>query len=204
MMRDWMVALWIACLGSAGWSQGSSGLAVSETKAERARIEGVRQQKTAELDAEESACLSRFAVTDCQNQVGVRRRQMLSELKRQETILNAAERQLRAVEQLQRGDAKAADNLQRQLEAQANIDKRALENREQTQSDKQRAHQLQAQPAKNQVPMVQSGSTLDAKTMETNREAYLEKQRSLEKRRQDRDRRLLDQGKDVRPLPLPP
>ena len=129
---------------------------------------------------------------------------MLSELKRQETILNAAEREQRGLEQLQRADAKAADNVQHRLDAQVNTDKRALEDREKAQIDKQRTHKQQAQPAKSLAPMAKSGALPDAKTAEKNRETYLEKQRALEKRRQEREQRLLDQSNDVRPLPLPP
>lgn len=204
MMRRCLVALWFASMSFAGWGQGDTGLMVSGNPAERARIESLRQQKTAELDAEDAACLSRFAVTDCQNQVGVRRRQMLSDLKRQEAVLNAAERKQRGTEQLERAELKAADNVQRQLEAQANTDKQALQTREQAQQDKQRAHQLRAQPARNQDPTAKSGTELDAKTVEKNREAFLEKQQALEKRRQERDQRLLDHGKGAAPLPLPP
>lgn len=204
MMRRWSVALWISSLSAAGWSQGGPGLLVSGTLTERVHIDSLRQQKTAELDAEEAACLTRFAVTGCINQVGVRRRQMLSELKRQETILNAAEREQRGLEQLQRADAKAADNVQHRLDAQVNTDKRALEDREKAQIDKQRTHKQQAQPAKSLAPIAKSGALPDAKTAEKNRETYLEKQRALEKRRQEREQRLLDQSNDVRPLPLPP
>lgn len=204
MMRPCLFALWIASMSFAGWGQGDTGLLVPGNQAERARIESLRQQKTAELDAEDAACLSRFAVTDCQNQVGVRRRQMLSDLKRQEAVLNAAERKQRGAEQLERAELKAADNVQRRLEAQTNIDKQAVENREQAQEHKQRTHQLRAQPTRSQAPSANSGSAQDAKTVEKNREAFLEKQQALEKRRQERDQRVLEQSKGIRSLPLPP
>ena len=204
MMRHCMVALSLSSLSAVGWSQGDPGLSVTETRVERARIDSVRLKKSAELDAEEAACLSRFATTDCQNQVGVRRRQMLSELKHQETVLNTAEREQRGIEQLHRAELKSVDNNRRQRDAQLRSEKRVLENRQKSQEDKQRAHLLQAQPAKNQAPMAETGPRLDAKTIKMNQEAYSEKQRSLEKRRQERDLRLLEQGKDVRPLPLPP
>ncbi len=171
---------------------------------ERARIEGLRQKKTVELDAEDAACLSRFAVADCQNRVSVQRRQMLSDLKRQETSLSAAERQQKGEEQLQRGTAKAEENVQRQLETQATAEKRRLEDRQKAQSDKQRVHREQAQPAGSKAGPSKSGSVMDAMTVAKNREAYLEKQKALEKRRQTRDQRLLDHGKGSAPLPLAP
>lgn len=203
MMRRWWVALWLAGLGTAGWSQGVPDVVVGG-QAERLRIDSMRQQKTAELDAEESACLSRFAVTDCQNEVGVRRRQMLSDLKRQEAVLNAADRKQRGVEQLQREELKAADNVQRQRDAQTRTEKSVLDDRQKTQDDKQRSHRRQAQPVRSQAPVAKTGAVLDAETIEKNRQAYSEKQKALEKRRQERDQRMLDHGKGSQPLPLPP
>lgn len=201
MMRQWMVALWLCGLCAACWSQADPVPSEGWAQAERIRINSERQQKTAELDAEEAACLSRFAVTDCQNQVGVRRRQMLSELKRQEAVLNAAERKQRGVEQLQREEVKAAENVQRQRDAQLRTDKSLTEDRQKKQDDKQRSHQQRAQPVKSQAPAAKTGTVLDAETVEKNRQAYSEKQKALEKRRQERDQRLLDHGKGSQPLP---
>ncbi|MES2583895.1 MAG: hypothetical protein V4627_14330 [Pseudomonadota bacterium] len=203
MMRQWMVALCLWGLSVAVWSQGDPGLAAGGVQSERARIDSQRQQRTTELDAEDAACLSRFAVTDCQNQVGVRRRQMLSDLKRQETSLNAAERQQKGEEQLQRGTDKAVENVQRKLDAQTTAEKNLLVDRQKAQDDKHRAHKEQAQPMRNTAPTAKSGSVLDAQTIEKNREAYLEKQKALEKRRKERDQRVLDHGKGGPPLPVP-
>ena len=203
MMRRWWVVLWLAGLGTAVWSQGAPDVG-GGGQAERLRIDSMRQQKTAELDAEESACLSRFAVTDCQNEVGVRRRQMLSDLKRQEAVLNAADRKQRGVEQLQREELKAADNVQRQRDAQTRTEKSVLQDRQKTQDDKQRSHRQRAQPVKSQAAVAKTGAVLDAETIEKNRQAYSDKQKALEKRRQERDQRLLDHGKGSQPLPLPP
>lgn len=203
MMLRWWVALLLACFGTAGWSQGAPDVVVGG-QAERLRIDSIRQQKTAELDAEESSCLSRFAVTDCQNQVGVRRRQMLSDLKRQEAVLNEAERKQRGVEQLQQEELKAAENVQRQRDAQVRSEKSVLEDRQKTQDDKQRSHRQRAQPVKSEAPAAKTGSVLDAETIEKNRQAYSDKQKALEKRRQERDQRLRDHGKGSQPLPLPP
>lgn len=52
--------------------------------------------------------------------------------------------------------------------------------------------------------VTKSKNILDPKVVAKNREAYVEKQRALEKRRQERDQRLRDQSKGVPALPLPP
>lgn len=204
MMRRGMVALWLFGLCAASWSQSDPGPAQDGIQAERLSIDKVRQQKTAELDAQEATCLSRFAVTDCQNQVGVLRRQMLSDLRRQESVLNAAERKQKGAEQLQREEVKAAENAQRQRDAEARAAKAELQDRQRAQADKQRSHQQRAQPVKSRAPDAKSGAVLEAETIEKNRQAFSDKQKALEKRRQERDQRLLDHGKGGQSLPLPP
>lgn len=204
MMRRWMVALWLIGAYVVAWSQGDPVPAEGAAQAERARIESLREKKTLELDAQDAACLSKFAVTDCQNQVGVRRRQMLSELKAREAALNGVERRQKGDDQLKQGQAKEAENRQRQLDSQATAEKLVLEDRQKTQRDKQRAHQQQAQPVGGKAAAVKSGPLVDAQTVQKNREAYLEKQTALEKRRKDRDQRVMDAGKAGPPLPLAP
>lgn len=202
-VRGLAMVLVLFSAGALGWSPSAHGQVADRIPAERARIEGERQQKTSAFDAEESACLTRFAVNDCQNQVGVRRRQMLSDLKRQEASLNAVERQQKGDEQLQRGQAKAVENVQREQDAQSTTGKMGLQDRQQAQDEKQRAHQ-QAKSVAIPAPAPKSGSTLDAKTVDENRKAYQEKQNALEKRRQERDQRVLEHGTSGPPLPLHP
>ena len=51
---------------------------------------------------------------------------------------------------------------------------------------------------------IKAGAVVDDKTAEKNRHAYLEKQKALERRRMERDQRLIDAGKAVPPLSLAP
>lgn len=197
-----VLATWL--LVCPAWSQQDASSVLGNQESERARIDNTRQQKTAELDAEESACLSKFAVTDCQNKVGVRRRKLLSDLKRQEAALNALERRQKGQEQLQRSEEKAADRAARQLELQTGPDRTSQNDKKKAQDDKILNHQLRAHPAGSPQPAGKSTSTLDAKQVEANREAYAEKQKALEKRRKDRDQRLLDKGVGSPPLPVAP
>lgn len=197
-----VLAAWL--LACPAWSQQDASSGLGNQESERARIENTRQQKTAELDAEESACLSKFAVTDCQNKVGARRRQMLSDLKRQEANLNTLERRQKGLDQLQRGEEKAADQAARQMELQAGPDRTSQSDRKKAQDEKILRHQQQANPAGSQPPAGKLTSTLDPKEVEANREAYAEKQKALDKRRKDREQRLLDKGVGSPPLPVAP
>lgn len=197
-----VLAAWL--LACPAWSQTEASSGTGNVASERTRIGNTRQQKTAELDAEESACLSKFAVTDCQNKVSTRRRQLLSDLKRQEADLNALERRQKGLEQLQRGEEKAADRAARQLELQTGPDRTAQSDKKKAQDEKILNHRQQANPAGSQPPAGKSSSTLDPKVVDAKREAYAEKQKALEKRRKDREQRLLDKGVGSPPLPVAP
>jgi len=197
-----LLTAWL--LACPAWSQPDGPPDTVNLESERARIDNTRLQKTAELDAEESACLSKFAVTDCQNKVSARRRQLLSDLKRQEASLNALERRRKGLEQLQRAEEKATDRAARQNELQTAPDRTSQSDKKKAQDDKILNHQQRAHPAGNQAPTGKSTSALDPKEVDANREAYAEKQRALEKRRRDRDQRLLDHGAGSVPLPTAP
>ena len=200
-----IATLLLLALGSSAWSQGDIPQKPDGSAAERARIDAIRQQKTAELDAEDTACFSKFAVTDCQNKVGARRRQMLADLKRQEVELNAVQRQQKGLEQLQNAEDKAVESAGRERNTQTNTEAKASEEeRRKILADKVQNHQRQAKTTGSQAPGTKSTSAIDAPTAEKNRAAYQEKLRALEKRRQERDQRILDHGAGGPPLPVAP
>ena len=204
MMRPLRIAalLLLACVSTA-WGQGDAGQTLAEgTGAERARINAVRQQKTVELDAEGAACLSKFTVTDCQNKVGTRRRQMLADLKRQELKLSEIERQQKVAEQVKKTQDKAAENAQREQDALPSAEKTSKEERQKNLDEKVLNHKHQAKPSK--APSTKSTSAPDAATLEKNRAAYQDKLKELEKRRQERDKRLKDHPASGPPLPVAP
>ena len=93
-------------------------------EAERNRIQAERAQAEAAFQTEESACYARFSVSDCISKARKVRRQVLENLRRQEVVINAADRQQKALEQIERINEKSsAQTLQeeaaRRLEAQA-------------------------------------------------------------------------------------
>lgn len=194
----------VCLLACPAWSQPDASSSTGKLESERTRIDNTRQQVTAELDAEALACLSKFTVTDCQNKVSARRRQLLSDLKRQEAGLNALERRQKGLEQLQRGEEKAADRAARRQELQTGPNGTLQSDKKKAQEEKTLNHQQQANPVGSQPPSGKSTSALDPGEVEANREAYAEKQKALEKRRKDRDQRLLDKGAGSAPLPTAP
>lgn len=70
--------------------------ASSPAQLERARIDQARDALTRSFDADEAECRRRFAVSDCLADVAKRRRGALAELRRQELVVNDAERARRA------------------------------------------------------------------------------------------------------------
>ncbi|WP_296448331.1 hypothetical protein [Rhodoferax sp. UBA5149] len=73
-----------------------------DIEGERDRIQAERAREEARYQTEEAACYARFSVTDCQREVRVRRRQVLDDLRRQDLILNDAERKRKALAQMER------------------------------------------------------------------------------------------------------
>jgi hypothetical protein len=94
----------------------ASPAAPANFETERARLETERMTLEAGVKQQEAACYARFAVADCLYQVRVQRRAAMEQLKKQEIVLNAAERKLKAEEQLERLKAKTSPQ---QLEEEA-------------------------------------------------------------------------------------
>jgi hypothetical protein len=84
-----------------------SGSQQSQIAAERVRLE-------AGFKAEEAACYSRFFVNACLQEIRPRRAQAMAELRRQEIVLNDAERKARAADQLQKTEDKQSAERQQQ------------------------------------------------------------------------------------------
>ncbi len=77
------------------------------SQAERQQIAAARQSIASDFAAQEQACRQRFAVTDCVEDVRVRRRQALAPWREKELALDAADRQRRADERRAAIQAKA-------------------------------------------------------------------------------------------------
>lgn len=82
-------------------------------QAERSRIEHSRRQADALFATREAECYGRFAVTDCLLAARAQRRETLAELRRQENVLNGAQRRRKAADELLRVEKKADANAPR-------------------------------------------------------------------------------------------
>ena len=85
----------------------------AEDDAERERIKTERATVESRFKAQETACYRKFAVTDCVRTAQRERNAALAELRRQERVLNDAERKQRAAER------------QREVDERSSADKRA-------------------------------------------------------------------------------
>lgn len=99
----WAMAALLLTAASAGAQLHA---ADASEKAEHARIAAERARINARFAAEEKACHQRFAVNDCLKANRRWQRAELDDLRRQEIVLNDAERQRKAAEQLEKLDDK--------------------------------------------------------------------------------------------------
>jgi hypothetical protein len=205
-MRKWILCVSLASMVSTGPAKGAGGAEAltQELERERQLIEAARKAKMADLATQDAACLSRFAVTDCQNQVGKQRRAMLADLKRQEAHLNEVDRRQKGAEQIQSGQNKAIEKTRRQSEAQVSLDSATQEERQSAMDEKLLNHKRQAKTSAPATPARKGSSGPDAVTIESNRAAFAEKQNAAERRRLDREKRLLDKASGSMPLPRNP
>lgn len=116
--------------------------------AERARLKAEREAADAKFEQARRACYGKFAVNDCINEVTREHNAVAGELRRQERILNDAERRRRAAEAQKDIDERssperrreAEEKRQRALQEQADRERRAAEKAaRRAQEDAQRA-----------------------------------------------------------------
>ncbi len=104
-----LLALW-ACLPA--WAQTGSPDADAQAErqnsiqTERARIASERKKIEARFTAEQTACYKKFAVTGCIDDSRAWRREVLADLRRQEILLNDAERRRKGGEELDKLEQK--------------------------------------------------------------------------------------------------
>src|SRR4051812_20478778 len=67
----------------------------AQRTAEKARLGAERARIEAAFAVQDKACYQKFAVTDCQNAARASRREALSGLRKQELVINEAERRER-------------------------------------------------------------------------------------------------------------
>ena len=107
-MKKW-TALGILIAGSVALAQTGSDVQRERISAERSRLE-------ATFTREDTACYKRFLVNNCLDEVKIRRRDALADLRRQEIVLNDEARKAKGAEQLQKIEDKSSPE-KLQLEA---------------------------------------------------------------------------------------
>ena len=93
----------------------------AEEAAERARIASERTHIEAEFEQANKACYQMFAVNDCIADSRAKRRELLADLRRQELVLNDADRRRRASERLDEIEKKTEDKRAAQASAPAPV-----------------------------------------------------------------------------------
>jgi colicin import membrane protein len=201
-MKNWFAAVLLGTLSLLACGQGNALLVESNevsTDAARVSIAAQRLEQSQAFDQEDRACWSRFAVTACQNDVALRRRAVLADLRRQELGLNEAARKAAGREQIEQLKAKASENAARQTQ-------RAATPPDQTRQ-KAQPKEVRNIPATGQSPStdIQNTKTVEVvnpAVLAETRRAYAAKQEALILRRQERDKRLQTPSKLG--LPTPP
>jgi colicin import membrane protein len=194
-----------------------------DSGAERARIAAERTQVEARFREQDRACRARFAVTDCIDEAKRERVQALTDLRRQQLVLNDTERKRRAAEhqkdlyerlapQKQQKDADrraraAEEQQQREQQAAGRADKRAAEQAERSAKPRvQKELPGRITPQGDARPPRAAQSTQpDPAQREANRLKYEERQRQAEAHRDKALKRAAGRKKGAGDdLPVPP
>jgi colicin import membrane protein len=185
-------------------AQQTAASTAEQVNAERARIGAERGRAQARVQKEEADCYQHFAVNDCLRDVHVRWRVVLEEFRRQDIVLNDADRQRRAQEETRQIEEKSA--ARGDAEAQQRRDSARQESAERV----RRAGEKQSAAAagKGVTPPQARASAPQAKTAQSRAEdkkAFEEKQRLAQERKAQRDKALAEKsGPPSKPLPDPP
>ena len=88
--------------------------AQTSADAERLRIGTERARLEANFKLEDNACYKKFLVNNCLDEIKIRRRETLADLRRQEISLNDQERKIKGAAQIQKTEDKASLEKQQQ------------------------------------------------------------------------------------------
>ena len=196
-----LVALLASCCVRA---QNMAGEGVESPAQSRGAIENLRIQKTEEFDRIQHACYQKFAVNDCLSTLNAQRRQLMADLKRQEEAISSSERMQKAAEQLQRLEQKKRDAEQRNAEAKP-VDPIVVEyEKRHSQQEKADQHQQKAAENSPREPKIRASEVPAPSVLRQRQAAYAQKIAEANRRKADRDKRMLEQNPTIQGLPKPP
>ena len=182
---------------------------------ERSKIAAERARLEAGFQAEEAACKSRFAVNACLQEIRPRRNAAMADLRRQDILINEADRKVRAADQIQKTEDKSS--LERQQQR-AEQEKKAQQEAERRSERHDQRGQSQAKSAADASANVEAAETRQKNSQSKAGEAKTRHEQAAsnvldakvrsEKAAQnqaERDKRLKDKSNSNRqPLPAPP
>ena len=163
---------------------------------QRQHIQTERTRLEAAWGAQEAACHSRFMVQSCLDKLDAERRTAEQSFKRQEAVLNAADRRQRAQEQLERTAEKARDRQAHEAESQSGVKNDAARSLE----ERQQGHKPAVPASASSKP---SPSAPSAQDQAAYRQAFNAKLRAAQEHREARDKRLKESTETSPSLPLP-
>ena len=188
----------------------------SDATAERARISAERARIETAFLAQEKGCYRKFAVTDCVNAARAARRESLAVLRKQEVVINDAERRQRGATRLsdieqKAAPSRAADDAARHEKALESQKGRELRAREKATDGAARAASAPGREAARKVAQEKKEASLAGNSTRRVSEAAANVQRQKERvaqaqaRREAHDRKVKERTKPLSaPLPAPP
>ena len=180
---------------------------------ERARITTERAKLEAGFNVENAACYKKFLVNNCLDEVKLRRRDALADLRRQEIALNALDRRAKGAEQVKKTEEKSSPEKRQQdaekraaalQDIQARMDREKQKNADRAvaQSSEQSNSEALAKRVKgNQDKAVVRSGKQAAAAEEVKK--FNERQENAKERQARRDRDKLNQTKPANSLPVP-
>ena len=210
-MKPLLLCLALFAAVSPAWTQTDAA-----DESERARISIERKQAEARLAAQEVACYKTFAVNDCLVAARARRRDRLSDLRRQELSLNDAQRKRRSAERLssieQRNTAQQQEDnaaqragaVTRQQERKDALDTRAAE-RSQAQASTPGGAPRTAKQARQREASSRPARAQRSHNAEEELQRSRQRQQEATERRERVAKRQAEAAKaGIKPLPVPP
>lgn len=179
----------------------------SDIALQRQQIAEIRSRETARFDAADAVCRTRFAVNDCLRGSQTQRRAVLSDLRKQEAVLNERERVQRGLEQNARAAQKAQEQSDREKEvAEAHTQRIAEQKQKQDEQTQKRIANkniaLQS-PAKSPSDAKKPAGP-EAAQQSANRSDFERRQAQAQQRKLELEKRNAEKtGKPATALPVP-